>query len=468
MSEALWRWSAHQLAAAVRSGAVSAREAVVSSLERIQAVNPTLNAVVDVLADEALAAAQAADDARRRGDALGPLHGVPVTVKVNVDVKGRATTNGVVAFKDNLASEDSPVVANLRQAGAVIVGRTNTPAFSVRWFTENDLHGRTLNPWSRAHTPGGSSGGASSAVAAGMGAIAHGNDLAGSVRYPAYCTGVLGLRPSFGRVPAFLPSAKDERPISMAMMSVQGPLARNVADLRLALQAMSPGDARDPWWVPAPLTGPALPRPLRVAMTVNCHGAPADPAVVAAVRQAGAWLADAGYEVEEVEPPSLAEAHELWNLIGNDEARKFMWPAIEQFGDEGVRRSFGWMLADSPVLEHAEHLKAFAKRSTLIRRWQLFLQRYPLVLGPVSGEPPFPWGWDVETEASMARVLRAQESQFAVPVLGLPAISVPTGLAGALPMGVQLIAPRFREDLLLDAAEVIESRCPPMTPIDPR
>ncbi|MDO9286377.1 MAG: amidase family protein [Aquabacterium sp.] len=468
MSEALWRWSAHQLAAAVRSGAVSAREAVVSSLERIQAVNPTLNAVVDVLADEALAAAQAADDARRRGDALGPLHGVPVTVKVNVDVKGRATTNGVVAFKDNLASEDSPVVANLRQAGAVIVGRTNTPAFSVRWFTENDLHGRTLNPWSRAHTPGGSSGGASSAVAAGMGAIAHGNDLAGSVRYPAYCTGVLGLRPSFGRVPAFLPSAKDERPISMAMMSVQGPLARNVADLRLALQAMSPGDARDPWWVPAPLTGPALPRPLRVAMTVNCHGAPADPAVVAAVRQAGAWLADAGYEVEEVEPPSLAEAHELWNLIGNDEARKFMWPAIEQFGDEGVRRSFGWMLADSPVLEHAEHLKAFAKRSTLIRRWQLFLQRYPLVLGPVSGEPPFPWGWDVESEASMARVLRAQESQFAVPVLGLPAISVPTGLAGALPMGVQLIAPRFREDLLLDAAEVIESRCPPMTPIDPR
>jgi amidase len=119
---------------------------------------------------------------------------------------------------------------------------------------------------------------------------------------------VLGLRPSFGRVPAFLPSAKDERPLSMAMMSVQGPLARNVADLRLALQAMSPGDPRDPWWVPAPLTGPALARPLRVAMTVNCGGTPADPAVVAAVRQAGAWLADAGYVVEEVEPPSLAEA----------------------------------------------------------------------------------------------------------------------------------------------------------------
>ena len=466
MSDALWSWSAQRLAAAIRHGAVSAREAVASSLQRVHAVNPSLNAIVDLMADEALAAADAADAARRRGDELGPLHGVPVTVKVNVDCQGHATTNGVVAFKDNLAAEDSPVVANLRRAGAVIIGRTNTPAFSVRWFTENDLHGRTLNPWSREHTPGGSSGGASSAVAAGMGAIAHGNDLAGSVRYPAYCTGVAGLRPSFGRVPAYLPSAKEERPISMAMMSVQGPLARHVADLRLALQAMSVGDARDPWWVPAPLSGPALPR--RVALTVHCQGVPADPAVVAALRQAGAWLADAGYMVEEVEPPSLSEAQELWKLIGNDEARKFMWPVVEQLGDEGVRKSFGWMLADSPVLDHAAHLKAFAKRATLLRHWQLFLQQYPLVLGPVSGEPPFPWGLDVESQATMQRVVRAQESQFAVPVLGLPALSVPTGLAGPVPMGVQLIGPRFREDLLLDAAEVIEARCPPLTPIDPR
>jgi amidase len=201
---------------------------------------------------------------------------------------------------------------------------------------------------------------------------------------------------------------------------------------------------------------------------VNCHGTPADPAVVAAVRQAGAWLADAGYAVEEVEAPSLSEAAELWQRIANDEARKFMWPAVEQFGDEGVRRSFGWMLAASPVLDHDAHLQAFAKRATLVRRWQLFLERFALVLGPVSGEPPFAWGVDVDSEASMARVLRAQEAQFAVPVLGLPAVSVPTGLAGRLPMGVQLIGRRFREDLVLDAAEVIESRCPPMTPADPR
>ena len=186
------------------------------------------------------------------------------------------------------------------------------------------------------------------------------------------------------------------------------------------------------------------------------------------MRQAGAWLADAGYVVEEVEPPSLAEAHELWKLIANDEARQFMWPAIEQFGDEGVRRSFGWMLADSPVLDHAAHLRAFAKRSTLLRRWQLFLERLPAGAGPGVGRAALPLGLGRRERGDEARVLRAQESQFAVPVLGLPAVSVPTGLAGALPMGVQLIGPRFREDLVLDAAEVIEARCPPMTPIDPR
>jgi amidase len=468
MSNELWRMTAVDLAHAIRLGAVSSREATLSVLARIDAVNPVLNAVVDQLPEQALAAADAADAARVRGEPMGLLHGVPVTVKVNVDVAGRATTNGVVAFKDNIATEDSPVVANLRGAGAVIVGRTNTPAFSVRWFTDNDLHGRTLNPWSKGHTPGGSSGGASSAVAAGMGAIAHGNDLAGSVRYPAYCTGVVGLRPSFGRVPAFLPSAKEERPLSMQIMSVQGPLARTVADVRLALAAMSVGDARDPWWVPAPLVGPAPAGPLRVAMTVNCRGVPADPAAVAAVRQSAGWLRDAGYIVDEVEPPSLDEAAQTWEAVANDEARMFMWPTVEQFGDQGVKTSFGYMLKHSPVLDLAGQMRALAKRSTLVRRWQLFLQQYPLVLCPVSGEPPFAWGMDVGSQALMDRTLRAQESMFAVPLLGLPAVSVPTPAVGGLPMGVQFIGARFREDMVLDAAAVVEARCPPATPIDPR
>jgi amidase len=238
--------------------------------------------------------------------------------------------------------------------------------------------------------------------------------------------------------------------------------------------------------VPAPLQGPPLPRPLRVALvTHGGDGQPVDGAVAAALRQAAAWLADAGYAVDEVDPPSLADAAAQWELIANDECRKFMWDAVERLGDAGVRAAFGAMIGASPVLDHAAHLQAFARRTTLVRAWQQFLVHHPLVLTPVSAEPAFPWGLDVKGEAAMQRIRRAQATQFAVPLLGLPAIAVPTGMASAppeasgtsgasrassveLPMGVQLIGPRFREDLLLDAAAVIESRCPPMTPIDPR
>ena len=202
MKPELWRWSATDLARAIASGKVSSREAVQSTLGRIAQVNPALNAIVQVLAEEALAAADVADAAVRAGYRLGPLHGVPTTTKVNVDQRGCATTNGVVEFRNVMATEDSPVVANLRKAGAIIVGRTNTPAFSHRWFTDNDLHGATYNPWDKNLTPGGSSGGAASAVAAGMGAVAHGNDFGGSIRYPAYACGIAGLRPTPGRIPA--------------------------------------------------------------------------------------------------------------------------------------------------------------------------------------------------------------------------------------------------------------------------
>ena len=202
-----------------------------SSLERVQAVDPTLNAIVDLLADEALAAAHRADDARRRGDVLGPLHGVPVTVKVNVDTKGGATTNGVVAFKDNVAVEDSPVVADLRKAGALVIGR-HQHASLLGTLVHPERPARPhLEPMVARNTPQAAPAGVRrrrwppASAPSPMATI-----FAGSVRYPAYCTGVVGLRPCSDRVPAFLGSAKEERPLSMAMMSVQGPLARNVAE----------------------------------------------------------------------------------------------------------------------------------------------------------------------------------------------------------------------------------------------
>lgn len=169
-----------QLKEALQRGDISAVEATTSALDRLDEVNPKINAVVDVLRDEALANAQKADERRGKKEPLGPLHGIPVTTKINMDYAGRATTNGVSALEQNIAKEDAPIVANLKNGGAIVIGLTNTPAFSYRWFSNNDIHGATLNPFDPKITPGGSSGGAASAIAAGIGALAHGNDIAGS------------------------------------------------------------------------------------------------------------------------------------------------------------------------------------------------------------------------------------------------------------------------------------------------
>jgi amidase len=468
MQGPLWAWDAVELAQAIRSRTVSAREAVSACLDRLAAVNPRINAVVETLAEEALADAAAADEALGRGETVGPLHGVPVTIKVNTDQRGRATTNGVVAYRDVIAAEDAPPVANWRKSGAVLVGRSNTPAFSWRWFTDNALYGATLNPWHSGITPGGSSGGAAAALAAGIGALAHGNDIGGSIRYPAYVCGLVGIRPSFGRVPSFNATAPEERPLTSQIMGVQGPLARRVRDLRLGLAAMSEYDARDPWWVPAPLTGPAPRQPIRVAFTCDPGGAGVAPSVAAAVRQAADWLAGAGYAVEERAPPDFTAAVELWNLILGTETRHAMLPAVERFGDDGVRRMARFFDGLAPPLDLPGFSRALARRATLLRAWMMFFEEYPLVLMPVSCEPPFPAGFDRGDAAALTRLVTAQRPQFPPAVLGLPAISVPTGIVDGVPIGVQLIAGRFREDLCLDAAEAIEARAPMPTPIDPR
>jgi amidase len=464
----LWGWDAVDLARAIRLGAVSAREAARAVLDRCAAVNPAINAVVRVAEGEVLAAADAADAALRRGEAPGPLHGVPVTTKVNVDQEGLPTTNGCVPLADQVAPADSAVVANLRRAGAVLLGRTNTPALSMRWFTENALHGRTLNPWSAGHTPGGSSGGAGAAVAAGIGPIAHGNDLGGSVRYPAYACGVAGLRPSFGRVPAFNPTMQAERPISAQLMSTQGPLARRVRDLRLALACMAAGDARDPWWMPAPLEGAPAARPIRVALSVDPARTGVHPAVATAVRAAGRVLEAAGYAVEEADPPGFAEAARDWDTLVHGEAGLFMRDTFASHGDDGAQATYRLMLEQAPAPTMEAWLRTAARRTTHQRAWAAFMAERPLVLCPASAEPPFPQGLDVAGREGFGRVYRAQQVLLATPLLGLPSVAVPTGLAEGLPMGVQVIAPRWREDLALDAAEAVEAAFPMPTPIDPR
>lgn len=467
MKSKLWRWTATDLAHAISRRNISAREVVQSTLNRIAHINPELNAIVEVLAEEALAAADAADRAVEAGAKLGPLHGVPVTTKVNVDQRGCATTNGVVAFKDVIAPEDSPVVANLRKSGAILVGRTNTPAFSHRWFTDNDLHGTTYNPRNRRLTPGGSSGGAAAAVAAGMGAIGHGNDFGGSIRYPAYACGVAGLRPTPGRIPAFNPSARTDRPITAQLMSVQGPLARSVADLRVGLAAMAQRDVRDGGWIPAPLEGPPLKRPIGVALVPDPFG-DADRHVSEAVRAAGRWLAEAGYAVEEVAPPQLFEAAEVWHRLVINEERRTLAPLIRQFGDDRSRYNVECHLAYAPKLDGDQVLACFEQRMAIIRAWQLFQETYPVIVLPVSTQLPFRAGQDQEDETVVRQVIDAQRPLLATPALGFPSVAVPTGLVGDVPVGVQVVAGRFREDVCLDAAEVIEARAAVPTPIDPK
>ena len=456
MSQPIWQWSAMDTAAGIRAGKITAQEAVDAAIQRMADTNATVNAVTVDLSEEAMAAAREADGVVESGVALGPLHGVPVTIKENVDQVGQATTNGVPGYADVVAKEDSPVVANLRRAGAIVIGRTNTPEFSLRWFTDNPLRGLTRNPWNHGVTPGGSSGGAAAACALGMGAIAHGNDLGGSLRYPAYACGLATIRPSLGRVPAYNPTAAEERPPILQLMSVQGPIAREVRDVRLALGAMAQHDARDPWWVPAPLDGPRLDPPIKVAVTktpagIACHGA-----VATAIDQAASHLADAGYAVAAVNPPLVAEIAENWRTLLMTDTKVMMEASIREHGSRDINQVIDDYLAASNPRDGEGYIRALADRTRLLRAWSVFMEDYPLVLAPVSQVPPFPQGEDLKGTARVRQMLDEQSMLYGVNALGLPAAAVPTGLHDGLPMGVQIIGPRLREDLCLDAAEAVE------------
>jgi len=458
----LWRLSAAEMASLIRSKKVSAKEAATSALARLDAVNPKINAVVDHRPEDVLAQASAVDAAIGRGEDAGPLGGVPVTVKVNIDQEGFATTNGLKLQRDAIAKSNSPVIDNLRKSGAVILGRTNCPAFSYRWFTTNLIHGDTKNPRDPGITPGGSSGGAGAAVAAGIGHIAHGTDIAGSIRYPAYACGVHGLRPTMGRIAAFN-AALPERPIGPQISAVSGPLARTIGDIRIALAAMSAKDYRDPWWVPAPLEGPAMPK--RVAMCLNPDGLDPVPEVKAAVADAGKRLARAGWIVEEiVNPPPLREAADLQTKLWLGDGYEAQLEMAEREGDPGA---LACLRGNRAKVHPFDLSKALTRRATLTREWLAFFENYAVLLIPVSGELPFPDQLDRKDEASFARVWHAQLPQIAIPFMGLPGLTVSTGLVGRVPVGVQLVSGRYREDLCLAAGEAIEAGGTPSAAIDP-
>ena len=468
MSTELWQWTAAELAAAISAGRISSVEATESALARMNAVNPAINAVVDMMPETALAEATAADEALRKHGAVGPLHGVPMTIKVNVDYKGRATTNGVVANKDHKADSDSSTVAALRAGALPIFGRTNTPCYSMRAFTNNDLHGATLNPHDPTITCGGSSGGAGAAVAAGIGAIAHGNDIGGSVRHPAYCCGVYGLRPTAGLVPQTSLSMP-ERKIVSQLMAVQGVLARSVEDIRLAMQVLTRHDPNDVWQVPAgDHFAPLAHRTCKVAVVAETDESPVDAEVTAAIGQAADILADAGYEVAEVPAPSFKELVEHWRLILGNEMRGGLGLLMEAHGDWKMKKMLEMQLDGVPVIDSRDGmLEGLAERARLLRKWQLFLEDWPLVLTAVSWVKPMIDDLDVSGEIDGDYFYRVTAPYMGTPTIGLPGLTVPVNTVPGRPMGVQLLATRFGDRRLLEAGAVLERAIGRIAPIDP-
>lgn len=455
----IWQWSAVDTAAAIRSGTVSSLEVTQAHVARLHAVNPKLNAVVVDLTDEALKAAKAADKALTRKSEPGLLHGVPITIKVNVDFEGQANTNGVASQTNIIAPSDAPVVRNLKKSGAIVLGLTNTPEFSFRGFTENPLYGLTLNPWDPDITCGGSSGGAGAALAAGIGTIAHGNDIGGSLRWPAHCNGIATIKPTQGRIPAFNESATAERPMLAHLMSSQGPLARSVADVRLALEVMSQRDPRDPWWVPAPLTGPRPKGPIKVALARLPDDMDVDPSVRTALRQAADHLERSGYRVSEVEVPDISGVWQIWCDIISTETMVLQEAYMLANTSEDFHKAWNGMKGKARPLDLQGWMKATAARNGHIRAWQLFFEEYPVVLAPTSVQPT-PGPREDTISAERVQELFWNDLRFisAINVLGLPGAVVPVALHDGKPIGVQLIAGRYREDLALDAAAAIEKR----------
>jgi amidase len=465
----LWRLSAIDLASRIAARQVSSREVVEAHLDRISAVNARLNAVVRVLADEARAGAEAADTAVAAGGALGPLHGVPITVKENIDMAGLPTTQGIPALAGNISPSDAPVVERMRAAGAVPIGRTNLPDFAFRVHTDSSLHGLTRNPWRRDRTTAGSSGGEASALASGMSPLGLGNDIGGSLRNPANACGIASIRPSFGRVPSASATDPGDRPLAGQLMAVEGPMARRIADVRLALRILSGAHPRDPWSLDSPFEGPPAAGAIRVALVAAPPGEGCDPAIVQATRDAADALADAGYDVVEACPPRYAEAVEVWGRFINGDFDAAMDIMMSMMGEGGraflaaIRAGLGGLASA------ADYTALMGQRDGIARDWSLFMAEHPLVLSPTWTRLPFEHGFDAASPENAMATLNLMRPVVPANLLGLPCACVPAGRdrVTGLPIGVLLTGRRMRDDQCLDAAEAVEARLGLETPIDP-
>jgi len=444
----------------VRDRAISPVELVEAHLRRIGERNPSINAFVSVFAEHARAEARQREAAIMRGEPVGLLHGVPLTVKDSFDIAGQPTLAGCRFREGHRSSHDAAAVARLRAEGAILLGRTNTPELLASYETDNFLTGRTNNPWDLNRTPGGSSGGEAAAIAAycSPGGIA--SDGGGSIRVPAHFCGIAGFKPTPGRIPTTGHYPALGYPGGLT--TVAGPIARTAQDLRLLFSALASFDAQDPFSTPVPLSAPA-PQPIRIGVWERFYHVPVHTAIRAVVQKAAAMLAGLGLSVDSFQPAGLERAPNVWGFLFSQ------WPQVaarKMF--EGREDELHWTLRESltqdqPTAEQVLlNLAARDRmRASLLRQ----MEDVPAILMPVCGVPAFPHRqrkWEIDGKST--GIFQVMMPAVLANVLGLPSVAIPITLSEeGLPVGVQLMGRPYEDERLLDLAVRLEEARGPWT-----
>jgi aspartyl-tRNA(Asn)/glutamyl-tRNA(Gln) amidotransferase subunit A len=453
--------SAVELANLIRSKVLSPVELMEETLNRIEEINPGLNAFVAMRAEDAMAEAKAVADRIVRGEDPGPLAGIPIGVKDLEDVKGMVTSFGSIPFKDNWAQQDSVQVARLRAAGAIVVGKTNTPEFGFTGFTKNRLFGVTRNPWNRERTPGGSSGGSAAAVASGMIPLATGSDAGGSIRIPACYSGCFGFKPSYGRVPL--------GPVPVQHMSrtlTQGPLSRTVEDAALYLDCVAGYHPADQDSLPVPEISyleslKHLDKTLKIGFSPTLGYARVNQNIMALVEDAVRQFEKMGHSVD-LWDGEIPEVGQAWSELTSCDIYAQVHQDLEKFRPE-LGKTLVTALDHAKTLSLDSHIKNQKIRSDLNRALWKFFERFDLLLTPTmpteafsaKGPPP------KEIDGHPIPLLGAVAFTYPFNLSGHPAATVRVGLTHTgLPAGLQIVGPRHGDDVVLKAAYVYEQACP--------
>lgn len=448
--------SATALAKAIRNREVSSEEVIDACLERLRAVNPLLNAVVQEVGDAAREQARAADAALARGELLGPLHGVSMTIKDTLETAGVICTGGTLGRSAFVPTEDAVAVARLRAAGAILIGKTNVPELALAPETDNKVYGRTNNPYDLSCSPGGSSGGEAAIIASGGSPLGLGSDCGGSIRAPAHFCGIAGLKPTAGRVPRtghFPPVAG----LTNRLWHV-GPLSRSVEDLILALRVISGVDGRDPVLVPMSLGDPGLValKDLRVAFYTDNGILAPTPETSEVVRTVVKLLSDAGVHVEEARPECIEQTYDIWWGLSSADQGASVTAILNAAGTTEVDRylkRFQEAQLSAPAMSPADFGALMVKWDTFCATMTRFIENFDAIICPVLAFPAQKHGFILEKDKDLGF-----SYCFTYNLTGWPAVVVRGGTSPeGLPIGIQVVAHPWREDIALAIAQYIET-----------